>query len=110
MIRVAGTLIIAAVLVGCQGVPADFKPDPSLQTASVPALKSKIASSCVISQRARSSASTGELQRKCGCYAGKLWTDMSDAEVTFYRTNGYFGDSVRPKGESAIAACKLTPV
>lgn len=110
MIRLLAGVLIAALVTGCQGVPADYKPDPTLKTASVPVLRSKIASACVISQRARSSASTGELQSKCGCYARRTWADLSEPEANFYRANGYFADSARPKANAALSACKLTPV
>lgn len=98
---------LAFVLTACQGVPADFKPDPKLKTESVGALKARVARACVISQRAKSSATTGVLETGCGCYAGKMFSAMSKDEVSFYRANGYFADSARPKGQAALAACKL---
>jgi len=98
---------IAALVSACQGVPADYKPDPSLKSASVATLRGKIASACVITQRGRSSRSTGELQKGCGCYAGSTWKAMTPPEVTFYRENGYFSDATRPKAEAALKSCGL---
>lgn len=106
-LRLFAACALGAALAGCQGVPADYKPDPTLQSASAAALRGKISSACVITQRGRSSRTTGDLQRACGCYSGRIWSAMDAAEVGFYRQNGYFADSARPKGEAAIKACGL---
>lgn len=106
--RPFATLALVLTLAGCQGAPADFKPDPKLKTESVAQLKARVVKACVVTQRAKASLSTPQLQKSCGCYAGKTFEAMSPEEMGFYRQNGYFSDSARAKGETALAACKLT--
>lgn len=105
--RVVLVCVAAAALVGCQGVPADFKPDPSLKSAPVAKLQSKVADICVKSQLAKGSVSTAEVSKPCGCYAGRALKAMDKTEIEFYRTNGFFADSARPKAQAALEACGL---
>ena len=107
-VRPLATIALVLALASCQGVPADYKPDPKMKTESVAALKSRVVKACVVTQRAKASLSTPELQKSCGCYAGKTFGAMSKEEVSFYRENGYFNDSARNKGETALTACKLS--
>mgnify|MGYP001171486511 CR=1 FL=1 len=111
MLRFASRAVMgltAVVLIaGCQGVPGDFKPDPKLKTASAGQLQIAVRDVCIKAQRAKSSASTAELTKSCGCYAGKALKAMDKGEVDFYRTNGYFADSARPKAQTALNSCGL---
>lgn len=97
-----------AALVGCQGVPADYKPDPSLKSASVAKLQGKVADICVKTQRAKGSVSTAEVSKPCGCYASRAMKAMDKDEIEFYRNNGFFADSARPKAQAALNACGLS--
>jgi len=99
--------VAAVALAGCQGVPADYKPDPSLKSASVAKLQSKVAEVCVKAQRAKGSVTTGEVSKPCGCYASRALKAMDKSEIEFYRGNGYFADSARPKAQAALEACGL---
>lgn len=105
--KIAAAAAVGLVVVGCQSTPADFKPDPKLKTASISALKSKVAAACVITQRARASLATPVLQKSCGCYADRTLKEMTPAELAFYRESGYFSDSARAKGEAALNSCGL---
>lgn len=108
MLRRAGLgAAVVLMVAGCQGVPTDYKPDPKLKTASVAQLQSGVAAVCVKAERARSSSSTAELSKPCGCYASKAIKAMDKAEIDFYRANGYFADSARPKAQAARASCGL---
>lgn len=107
-VRCCAAFVITLAVAGCQGVPADYKPDPKLKTESVAALKARVVKACVVTQRAKASLTTPELQRSCGCYAGRTFSALSQEELGFYRENGYFNDSARGKGEAALTACKLT--
>lgn len=97
----------AVVLLGCQGVPADYKPDPKLATATMPQLQAGVAAACIKTQKAKQSASTAELTKPCGCYAAGAFKAMDKTEVDYYRANGFFADSARPKAQAALNACGL---
>ncbi|MCA0424739.1 MAG: hypothetical protein LCH61_15730 [Proteobacteria bacterium] len=111
MTRTFGRAVLAAgvalLLWGCQSMP-EFKPDPKLKTASMGELQRGVAASCIKVQKAKQSASTAELSRPCGCYASGALKAMDKTEIGFYRENGYFADSARPKAQAAMNACGLS--
>lgn len=96
-----------AVIAGCQGVPADYKPDPKLKSASIASLKSRVQDACVVTQRAKASTATPALQKSCGCYASRTMKELTPTELTFYRETGYFNETARAKGQGALSACGL---
>ena len=105
--RLMPATVIGLVLIGCQGVPADYKPDPTLLTATPAALKKRVVNACIASQRTKSSLSTPVLRQRCGCYTDRTFKTMDAEELKFYRNNGYFNDSTRPDGRAALEACGL---
>ena len=105
--RIATLAGVVLLIAGCQSVPADYAPDPALKSASPAQLKAKVVSACVMSQRAKSSLTTGELQSKCGCYATGAFKAMGKDDIAFYRANGYFSDASRPGAQKALNACGL---
>lgn len=112
MLRFASRAVMGAAFVvmiaGCQGVPGDFKPDPKLKTASIGQLQAGVKDVCIKAQRAKSSSSTSELSKPCGCYASKALKAMDKGEIDFYRNSGYFADSARPKAQAALNSCGLS--
>jgi len=112
MLRFASRAVMAlgfvALVAGCQGVPGDFKPDPKLKTASMGQLQTGVRDVCIKAQRAKSSSSTAELTKSCGCYSGKALKSMDKGEIDFYRSNGFFADSARPKAQAALNSCGLS--
>ena len=104
-VLVAGAFLLVA---GCQSVPADFKPDPKLKTATLAQLQSNVAAVCVKSQLAKQSATSSSLAKPCGCYAAGALKAMDKTEIDFVRENGYFADSARPKAQAALGVCKLS--
>jgi hypothetical protein len=105
--RVAGFVLAAGVLTGCQSVPADFKPDPALKAATPAKLQSHVADLCVKSQRAKASVETSQVAKPCGCYARGALKAMDKTEIEYFRANGFFADSARPKAQAALNACGL---
>ena len=101
----AGIVLLVA---GCQSVPADFKPDPKLKTATPAQLQASVAAVCVKTQLAKQSATSSSLAKPCGCYASGAIKAMDKTEIDFYREKGYFADSARPKAQAALNACKLS--
>ncbi len=95
------------VLASCQGVPLDYKPDPALKTETPAKLQARVVEACVKSQRAKSSLQSPALRKSCGCYAAATFKAMDKTELDFYRNNGYFSDTTRPKGQAALATCGL---
>lgn len=105
--RVAAIAVVGLVVAGCQSVPPDYKPDPSLKTASLPKLQAKIADVCIKAQRQKGSVATSEISKPCGCYAGKALKAMDKTEIDFYREKGYFAESARDKAKAALNSCGL---
>jgi hypothetical protein len=112
LVRFAASLVIVAALAGealagASGVPADFRPDPALKTASRGELQSRIQRSCSVVQSRLQSVPVAQLSRPCACYASRTLRAFTDAELQAYRDTGLFNETARDKALAAIDACNL---
>lgn len=98
---------VGVVLVGCQGVPADYKAPAELKNASVPKLQNYLHETCIRSQRAKQSLETQVLSKSCQCYSQRAVKAVDKADLDFLRDKGYFSDTARPKVLVAFNACGL---
>ncbi|HRJ69025.1 MAG TPA: hypothetical protein PK812_05390 [Beijerinckiaceae bacterium] len=98
---------LGVVLVGCQGVPANYKPPVDLKNASVPKIQNYLHDTCIRSQRAKQSLDTQALSKACQCYSQRAVKAADKADLDFLRDKGYFSDAARPKIQTVFNACGL---
>lgn len=92
---------------GASSTPFGYRPDPSLRTASLTDLQSKVRDSCASTQARLQASTPVAMARPCSCYASRVIRSLDPSEIDAYRSTGVFNDSARGKALSALDQCKL---